>query len=96
MDGHDPPGKSPSWTHSYLLVSPGRLLATFWKSEFPNDRVPQLPVSSLEWFLGVPRARMTAYTVQRRQAWGVFGAGLASIGTALVLRRRSGAREEEV
>jgi hypothetical protein len=54
------------------------------------------PVGPEEWYVGVPPAKMEAYAAQRRQAWGVFGAGLAAMGTALVLRRRSGAREEDV
>ncbi|WP_406694463.1 hypothetical protein V5E97_25650 [Singulisphaera sp. Ch08] len=52
------------------------------------------PVGPEEWFVGVPSTKMEAYAVQRRQSWGVLGAGLAAMGTALILRRKSAPRRD--
>src|SRR5262249_12603048 len=47
------------------------------------------PVCPEEWFGGVPRAKMHEYAARRRTAWGMFGAGLAAMLVALLLRRRA-------
>ena len=61
--------------------------------EFYAERGPiASPVGPEEWFVRVPPAKWYAYTRRRQLAWGVFGAGLAAMGTALVLRRTTRAR----
>lgn len=58
--------------------------------EFHAGRAPiASPAGPEEFFLGVPRARMNADIVRGRQAWAVFGAGVAAILTALSLRLRA-------
>ena len=49
-----------------------------------------------EQFSRVPRARMAEYASANGRAWGLFGAGLASIATATVLRLRAGPRVSTV
>jgi hypothetical protein len=39
-----------------------------------------------EWFSRVPRARISEYAYASGQAWGMFGAGLASISMAFLSR----------
>ncbi|SIO28233.1 hypothetical protein SAMN05444166_3466 [Singulisphaera sp. GP187] len=63
--------------------------------DFPPGRVPiASPVGPEEWYVGVPTARIEAYGRQRGQVWGLLGAGLAAMGTALILRRQSGSRAD--
>jgi len=44
------------------------------------------PPGPEEWFKNVPWAKVYQYAAHRRWAWGVFGAGLAALAAALVLR----------
>jgi hypothetical protein len=46
------------------------------------------PSGSEEWFARIPRPRMTEYLEHRQRAFGVLGAGIAAMATALLLRRR--------
>jgi hypothetical protein len=48
------------------------------------------PVGPEEWFVWVPRSRISEYAAGRRWAWGAFGAGLAAILAAGLVRWRSG------
>jgi hypothetical protein len=48
------------------------------------------PVGPEEQFVWVPRQKMRAYAAERRWAWGMFGAGLAALLTAVLLRWRPG------
>jgi len=48
------------------------------------------PVGPEEWFAGVASEKMYAYIAQRQKAFGVFGAGLAAMGAALLMRWRAG------
>ena len=58
--------------------------------EFEAGREPiASPIGSEEWFLGVPRKKIDTYAAERSRAWGVFGAGLAAMGAAMLLRRRT-------
>ena len=56
--------------------------------EFHAGRPPiASPSGPEEWFSRVPRATMYEYAAESRRAWGVFGAGLAAVGMALLSRR---------
>lgn len=44
------------------------------------------PVGPEEWFVWVPRSRISEYAAGRRWAWGAFGAGLAAILAAGLIR----------
>jgi hypothetical protein len=58
--------------------------------EFHAGRGPiASPLGPEEWFARVPRARIYAYVSLNQSAWGVFGAGLAAMVTALLSRRRA-------
>jgi hypothetical protein len=57
--------------------------------EFHAGREPiASPVGPEEWFAGVPPKKAYAYAARRREAWGMFGAGLAALAAALLSRRR--------
>jgi hypothetical protein len=61
--------------------------------EFHAGREPiASPVGPEEWFVWVPRSKISEYAAGRRWAWGVFGAGLAALLTAGIVRRRDGRR----
>lgn len=48
------------------------------------------PVGPEEWFVWVPRSRISDYAAGRRWAWGTFGAGVAAILAAGLMRCRAG------
>ena len=48
------------------------------------------PVGSEEWFVWVPRSKISEYAAGRRWAWGTFGAGVAAITAAGLMRWRAG------
>ncbi|MFO0930542.1 MAG: hypothetical protein U0736_26515 [Gemmataceae bacterium] len=57
---------------------------------FQADREPVASRSGPEeWFAYVPAGRAVDYTVRRHLAWGAFGAGLAAMATALLMRPRA-------
>ena len=59
--------------------------------EFLASRSPiASPIGPEEWFARVPPSRVAAYAARRGWAWGMFGAGLAAMGAALMTRRRAG------
>ncbi|WP_435016031.1 hypothetical protein TA3x_003590 [Tundrisphaera sp. TA3] len=45
-----------------------------------------------EWFVDVPRSRISEYAAGRSRAWGIFGAGVMALATASLLRLRRGNR----
>ena len=49
-----------------------------------------------ESFSRVPRERISAYQIERRNAWGAFGAGLAALGAASLTRLGSRKRRSKV
>jgi hypothetical protein len=53
------------------------------------------PVGAEEWFVWVPRSKISEYAAGRRWAWGMFGAGLAAILAAGLLRWRTGRADGE-
>ncbi|QJW95501.1 hypothetical protein [Frigoriglobus tundricola] len=48
------------------------------------------PVGPEEWFVWVPRGKIYEYAARQRRAWGAFGAGLAAILAATLMRWRAG------
>lgn len=48
------------------------------------------PVGPEEWFVWVPRSRISEYAAGRRWTWGVFGAGLAAVLAGGLMRWRAG------
>ena len=54
---------------------------------FPPGPIPiASPVGPEEWFVGIPPAKLKAYGADRAHACGSFGAGLAALAAALILR----------
>jgi hypothetical protein len=48
-----------------------------------------------EWFVFVPRASLHEYAAARRLAWGVCGAGLLALATAVLTRQRARRPQQE-
>jgi hypothetical protein len=47
------------------------------------------PVGPEEWFVWVPKSKMSAQASRWGKPWGLFGAGVAAMSTALISAARS-------
>ncbi len=66
--------------------------AHFFDGFYAGRKPVASPVGPEEWFARVPRERIQAYSARRARAWGLFGAGLAAMGAALLFRKRGRTR----